>query len=79
MVPIGSIRDRLDSYLHVVGSEKVKWRALLILMATTWFVWVARNKLGFNGKAVSVGGVVDKIKVNSFQWLKYRAKSREVV
>jgi len=74
-----SIRGRIDQANNIDGPEKIKDTASLIVMATVWYVWLARNYLIFNSLPLSVDGVVDKIKVNTFLWLKYRANMLDVM
>lgn len=40
--------DRIDWHENMTGSEKSKETAALILMATVWFAWLARNDLSFS-------------------------------
>jgi len=78
------IREKIDHANNINGSEKVKDIASMIIMATTWYIWLARiwlarNDLIFNSRALSVDGVVEKIMVNTFLWLKYRANRFDVM
>jgi len=69
-----SIRECIDSYTSLNGSNSMKEVASGILMVTTWAIWSARNDLIFNAITPSIDGVVEKIMINSFIWLKHWAK-----
>lgn len=75
---VSNVRDRIDWFSNLPGSELQKEMVMMIIMATIWYSWLARNDLIFNAIPLSVERVIDKIKVNSFLWLKYRAKKMDI-
>jgi len=69
----------IDVHNIMIGSEKVKEKVAVITMATVWFIWLARNDLIFNSCALNVDGVMEKIRVYTYLWLKYTANKLEVM
>lgn len=43
MPGVTTIREQTDYHESMSGSEKNKNTLELILMATSWFIWIARN------------------------------------
>lgn len=74
-----TIRERIDWPTLLNGTLMVKRTTTLIIMATVWFLWIARNKFIFTSKPLLMDGIVEKIKVNAFMWLKYRSNIVDVV
>ncbi|KAK1429467.1 hypothetical protein QVD17_11676 [Tagetes erecta] len=69
-----SVRECMDSYSDITGSNSKKETMAVILKATVWYIWLV-----FNSSTPSVDGVVDKVRVNTFFWLKHRARKINVV
>lgn len=67
-----TFREWFDFTANGTGSAKSKQILNLIWMATSWFIWLARNTIIFNIVFLSIDKVVESIFVNSFHWMKYR-------
>jgi len=68
-----TIKDCTDSFNDLIGADKNRSMASVIIMATVWFIWRARNDFIFNAKPLSIEGVMDLIMVHPFLWLKHRS------
>ncbi|KAK1416690.1 hypothetical protein QVD17_25805 [Tagetes erecta] len=73
------IRDRIDCHNIMIGSENMKEKVAVIVMASVWFIWLARNDFIFNSCPLNVDGVMEKIRVYTYLWLKYRANRLDVM
>jgi len=74
-----SIRDWLDFAADDPGIEISRLTMNSIWMATTWYIWLARNEFIFSSSKLSADKVVEMIMVNSLLWVKYRAKRVDFV
>lgn len=65
----GSVEENMDCFL---SSVPVKWRKIwqIFWTGTVWFIWIARNNLYFQGNPLVLLEIVDKVKRNSWSWLK---------
>lgn len=73
------IREWLDRSNNLVSSEEMRDTTALIAMTTVWFLWLARNDFIYSSIPLSANGVVEKIVVNFFLWLKYRSNMVDIV
>lgn len=60
------------------GSNKWKKLVFLVVVATVWRIWDARNKSVFDGHFVPVRVSVDLIKEDSFLWITHRNGSANI-
>ncbi|XP_022019996.1 uncharacterized protein LOC110920065 [Helianthus annuus] len=69
-----SLSDYFESIKSYPGSSK--WRKIvqMVAFATTWRIWVARNKKTFDNCFVPVKKTMEMIKEDSFLWLCHRTK-----
>ncbi|XP_021991914.1 uncharacterized protein LOC110888709 [Helianthus annuus] len=67
-----SFSDMLNGLHLLKGSSKRKKIMEVILAASIWSIWKARNTLRFKGEPFIVSKVVDAIKEESFLWIKNR-------
>ncbi|MFS8026038.1 putative reverse transcriptase zinc-binding domain-containing protein [Helianthus anomalus] len=59
----------------------VEWKKIIkvIMQATMWHLWKARNEKEFSGITRSEDNTVDDIKTDTFLWLKSRSKLKDLV
>ncbi|MFS7949941.1 hypothetical protein Hanom_Chr06g00577541 [Helianthus anomalus] len=72
-VSVGSVVELLEWVHNLKGSNKWKRAILVIAFATMWIIWKSRNEFIFDQKKSRVDGMVDRIKEESFQWIKNRS------
>ncbi|KAK1429515.1 hypothetical protein QVD17_11724 [Tagetes erecta] len=71
----------LDNYLSVDATSTLsrfagcqKAMVYWIIMAVGLYIWGADKEVIFNSATLLYANVMDKIKIDSFEWLKFRAK-----
>ncbi|KAF5812776.1 putative reverse transcriptase zinc-binding domain-containing protein [Helianthus annuus] len=75
-VEVYSFREFLDYVNQCPGSKVWKHIIQLIILATVWRIWNARNEKVFEGRFIPINTSVDLIKEDSFVWLSNRANAR---
>ena len=71
-----AVGDHFIQFIALGGLAKMCQSILQVLwFATSWEIWKERNNRLFNGKQCSTLQVVDKIKAQSFLWLKAKFPS----
>ncbi|KAM0000902.1 putative reverse transcriptase zinc-binding domain-containing protein [Helianthus debilis subsp. tardiflorus] len=68
-------KDVLELHNHCRGSRRWKNVVYSVIQTAIWCIWRVRNDAVFNNKRATVVNIVNEIKVLSFLWLKYRAKT----
>ncbi|XP_076932415.1 uncharacterized protein LOC143597936 [Bidens hawaiensis] len=73
-----SVRDVLEVYKHTKFSKRKAKSFHAICLITLWCLWKARNDMVHDGVAVSIGSVIESIKLLSFLWIKNRSGGGEI-
>ena len=68
-----SLNDLVQLLLDSPGSKKWKRIVYTVVMATVWNIWLARNRMVFDGKFIPVRRSVEAIKEDSFMWVSNRS------
>jgi hypothetical protein len=72
----GDLRHHFVQFTHQAGLPRSSYLYLrLIWFASVWVIWKERNNRVFNNVALGVEVLLEKVKLNSFLWL----KSKQVV
>ncbi|XP_021995688.1 uncharacterized protein LOC110892855 [Helianthus annuus] len=75
LLAASSLADIFDRIKHSPGSSKWRKTVHLVILATVWRIWIARNKKTFEGSFVPVSRSVEMIKEDSYLWIRHRRKS----
>ncbi|KAJ0533248.1 putative reverse transcriptase zinc-binding domain-containing protein [Helianthus annuus] len=70
-----SIRDPFQVHKGVIASEHKRCLLQVIILASCWAIWKARNDLIFNGKRVSLDRIFGEMQVLAFLWIRNRSKT----
>jgi len=72
----GELRHHFLHFIHMAGMPRFTYRFLRIIwFASAWVIWKERNNRVFNNAASNPVVLLEKVKLNSFLWL----KSKQVV
>jgi len=67
----GELRHHFVQFTHMVGLPRFSYLYLrLIWFAFVWMIWKERNNRVFNNVALNPSVLLEKVKLNSFLWLK---------
>ena len=70
-VSFGVIRDHYALFSHMAGLPQLTHSLLKVIwLAYVWELWKERNNRVFKNAATDPYTILDKIKLNSFLWLK---------
>ncbi|KAJ0533882.1 putative RNA-directed DNA polymerase [Helianthus annuus] len=73
-----SVQNIIEALDNAPGSKKWKRLVNTVMKATFWRIWYARNQKVFEGISFRVLDLVEKIKEDSFLWIKHRSNLPDV-
>ncbi|XP_022036785.1 uncharacterized protein LOC110939535 [Helianthus annuus] len=68
-----SIVDLLEEVHKLKGSKKWKRVICVVIFASIWIIWKSRNERIFERKQIRVECIIERIKEESFMWIKHRS------
>lgn len=75
MPNVSSVSDLLNFYKTQPGSRRWKKAVMVVVMAGLWWIWLCRNDAEFDGNFIPIWVMMERIKEDSFLWVKYRSKA----
>ncbi|XP_057432167.1 uncharacterized protein LOC130724918 [Lotus japonicus] len=67
-------RDHLLQFSSIGLSRDKKLGEIVIWMATTWLIWLLRNRVIFQAGEIDVTNILELIQVKVWQWLRAKVK-----
>jgi hypothetical protein len=70
-VLLGELRQHFMQFIHMAGLPRFSFLFLRVIwFASVWVIWKERNNRVFNNASSSPSVLLEKVKLNSFLWLK---------
>lgn len=67
----GELHHHFVQFIHMAGLSRFSYSYLrLIWFASVWVIWKERNNRVFNNVALNPSVLLEKVKLNSFLWIK---------